>query len=466
MRTLQMLFIVILLATIISLPAAAEITITKADYPPNSYDITWDGEFADVLSRIYTECGSESFAMITDKDTITETKTEKGEMPSLLAVMVSYPYNRSFMWVGNVPVFTPSPLPSMDEACRMYSGKLIASLSPEQRETHKSSGGVPFSELTEEQKSMVAFLSRYCENTPPCPEPEFTKRLQDSRVVVMLSPGILYNFEYCDTDGRQQKTYERAACSSESRLKLIWDAGPMQMSAKKMFSNFMTSPGSDVPGDSRTHTLNGTYTLADLLKMIDPAGFSTEADADSVLISAHCEMTGAAIARACSVATFMTWRRDRGGWHLAHDDTYKKLKESEDAAAKSGTYRKEFEDCVPAIKQMASSGEMKLLFDDPWPGNFGLQFILGEGFMKWDDFNQSQQEYLKERNKRVYIPELPESDIYKGQTPNLPTCTYRWNPMLDLYIMNGDGILYHDYMHLWPVRPQELYKNAEPAPQT
>ncbi|HEY3298296.1 MAG TPA: hypothetical protein VGK34_06530 [Armatimonadota bacterium] len=445
MRAFQRLVFTVLIAAAAVTSAGAGVTITKSSIP-DCYDLSWSGEFTEILRQIHAECNQHSFAQVLKNATPPSENERKGSFISLMCVDLGHYYGRQFVWIGDIPVFTPTEMPSPKGACEAFSGQLVASLTPSQRATHKSQGCIPFSELTNQQQEIVAFLARNNTDIAPCPEPEFTKRLWESGLVVALEPSMWVYFQSVNETGKLIQEDFGTYCNEEVTTKFWEKHSPGQLSAGKLFSEAVTNPGPDAPGDSNMHPLDGVYTLRQLLQMVEKEGIRTEVDADTIKIEAHCDMTGAALARACAVSTAMDWHKEADGWYLAYDSIYKNLNDFGTSQQQGDYFTRQYDEALPAIRQMAYDGDMIFVADAPWHENFDLKCILDQRAMTWSELTTSQQAYLRKGTERYLIAYPPKTALYANLMSDLPAHTFKWQPHMKLYVLTKDGILYHEWL--------------------
>ncbi|MHB0998811.1 MAG: hypothetical protein ACYC27_06155 [Armatimonadota bacterium] len=446
------MMLTICLTILVFMPAYGEVLITESD-GSGSYDLIWNNcSFADIQRDIHTRLDQHSFAQVLNQESSIQSGNMKNQPPNLFSLTAGIHYGRDHMYIGDTPVFYPFALPSLSEAAVATAGKLINSLTPAQRSMHKSRGYLPFEELSGGQQQYVYFLAITFKKNVQYPEPELSKKLSESMIVLALDPSIHYEYDYIDENGKSVNTSSGFYCDREVSNNFWRTRLKGQMDASRSNAEATTKPGVDAPGGSTVFSLDGIYTLADLLKKVDDGSGTVkiQSDAAKVMIEAHCDMTGASIARACAVATGMDWQYLDDCWHLAAVSVFDSIR-MYGKNVDINTYTREYERQIPAIQKMAYKREMVLLTDPAWKTDFNLGNVLDGKSIDWNTLSADQQDYLREGAMMSDFVSSPKRNL----TEKLPQLKLSWHPNIRMFIITEDGILYHDWLRFKPLFPPE-----------
>lgn len=456
MRWLVGFMLIICLMIGVAASGFGDLVVEKSD-SPGLYDVTWSNcAFTQALKDLHSQFDIQSFAQILDSERTSSTDGTKEQLLNLVAVTMGYSFGRDYTSIGTTPVFRPVQLPGLSSARDMVAGQLIASFNPRQLQIHRSKGLLPFGELIDQQQEQVSYLVRTFTHHTQYPEPELSQRLQKSAVIMTIVPVMDFKFEHVDEQGRTVKMGSGFYCD-RNFSEDFWKAKASgQLEAYHLNTASMTNPGPDVPGDSAVHSLDGTYTLAELLRKVKDSSSSikVEGDENKIRFEAHCDMTSASIARACGIATGMDWHREKDGWYLAADSVPQAIS-AFGTTVDSSVYIREYERQLPAIQKIAYQGNMILAADKVWQTNTTLQEMLQGASVRWDALTPDQQAYLKigaEMYNRTGSP-------FPGLVAGLPNLKLSWLPNIKLYIVNGDAALYTEWLRFEPMFPPEGEKD-------
>lgn len=417
------------------------------------YDVLWnDCTFTQALKELHAKLDIHSFAQVLDNETAPTAYEKKGELLSLIPTTLGHYYGRDFKYIGKTPVFYPFQLSKLNEAQNMIAGQLIASFTPEQLDMHKLKGFLPFTELNDDQQDLASFLARTFTQNLQYPEPELSRIMQESAIIMAITPSIEFEYNQIDEKGRTLKTGSSFRCDWKSSEDFWKGRLAGQLEASNLNIAAMTNPGADVPGDKEIHSLDGTYTLVELLdKLKEPSGsIRVEGNPNKIRIEAHCDMTAVSIARACAFATGMDWHRQNDGWYLAVDSAIQAIS-SFGRSVDSNAHIKEYERQIPAMQKIAYQGNMVLADDQVWQVNFDLKKVLDGTPILWSSLTPDQQDYLKAEAAIHNKTGSPAWDL----VTDLPNMKLNWRTNIKFCIITKDGILYHEWLRFQPLFPPE-----------
>lgn len=443
MRLLLGFMLVVCLVIGVATSGFGSLVVVKSD-SPGSYDATWsDCTFSQALKELHDQFDLHSFAQILDKESNPESDGVQKELLSLLPITLGHYYRRDFMYVGTIPVFYPFQLPALRQARDMVASQLITSLTPKQLKMHKSKGFLPFTELNDKQRERSSYLARTVTPNVQYPEPELSEKLWESAIIVTMTPMIYYEFDYIDEQGRIAKASSSFSSDRKVSEDFLMENILGQIEAYHLNTASITNPGMDVPGDSTVISLDGTYTLAELLRKINGSSGSIQAEGDpnKIRIEAHCDMTAASLARACGIATGMDWQRQKDGWRLAVDSALQSFN-SYGRSVDGSNYTSEYEKQIPAMRKIAYQGNMVLVIDQAWNENFDLRKVLDGEPILWTALTPDQQAYLKSEAAMFDATESPTKNV----VANLPKMKLSWHPNIKMYIVTKDGALYDEWL--------------------
>lgn len=465
MRLLTGFILIICLTILITASGFAELVVEKSD-SQGSYDFTWGSTpFAEALRDLNAQFEIQSFTQIMDNERAPSANGIKGQLLSIIAMIMGNCFGRSYSSIGTTPVFRPiqpQTLSGPSGEREMVAGQLIASFTPQQIKMHKSKSLLPFAQLTEKQQQQVSYLVRTFTHHTQFPEPELSQRLQQSAVIMTIVPEINGECDYIDGKGQTGKFNSGFYCDRNFSQDFWMAKAAGQLEAYHLNTASMTNPGADVPGDAEVHSLDGTYTLAGLLKMVkDSSGdIRVDGDPDKIRFEAHCDFTSASIARACAIATGMNWHREKDGWYLASDSIAQITNPSMNCADLN-IYINEYDKQLPAIQKMAYQGNMILAIDKVWQ-KVNLNEMLDADPLLWDDLSPEQQSYLKV-GAEMYskTPGLPD------MAPYLPKMKLTWHPNIKLYVVTNGDALYVEWLRFEPMSspdgPKRFYGKRKTA---
>ncbi len=435
MRGLPAFFLLVLVS---GSAALAEVKVEKLgeDY----YNLAWKGTtLEEILPDLYDQTGAQTFGLSTGAVKNVDVKGWLA-MGSTAAPSVGHHWDRDSRQIGKVTVFFPFRLSALHSVRELVTARLAVSLTSAQMDAMSSEGGVAFSALTEEQKGMVRYLaSSEAIRGFQFLEPELSKRLAESRVILSFHPMI--SFHYPSGTGGTSGSGFYLDSESEQALYRKW--APGQLEAGKMTTSALTGPGADVPGGATEYELRGIYTLADVIKLISRSSSGPVVmpkNARELKIMAYCKLSAAALARACATALGTSWRNDGGKWVLGSDDAAGVFSYYASSKAANDSWS-EYRKLQSKLAPQARSGKCVYIADEPWTDQERFLDMFEKKPLLLSDLNEAQVAYLQKAwQQHVKAHKLQD------KMPELPLLHMNWDPNLKLYIATENAVLYSEWL--------------------